>query len=151
MCIRDRYSYIRALYNTFVCAASGVVVGFITSKPSKVKTEGLTVWSLDKAREIFKGGTPNDRVGEKIDVEWTAKESSEKTVEFSINDMEVMAADVGDLVYLADERWWLGGLKSIHSVVGEPHTEDGKVYISKEQVDSGMFKENLKLHAEKEL
>ena len=48
------YSYIRALYNTFVCAASGVVVGLITSKPSKVKTEGLTVWSLDKAREIFK-------------------------------------------------------------------------------------------------
>ena len=145
------YSYIRALYNTFVCAASGVVVGLITSEPSNVKTEGLTVWSLDKAREIFKGSAPNDRVGERIDIIWALKESSEHTVEFSINDMEVMAADVGDMVYLADERWWMGGLKSIHSVVGEPHNEDGKVYISKEQVDSGMFKENLKLYAEKEL
>jgi SSS family solute:Na+ symporter len=107
------YSYIRALYNTFVCAASGVIIGLITSEPSKVKTEGLTVWSLDKAREIFKGSTPNDRVGERIDVIWALKESSEHTVEFSINDMEVMAADVGDMVYLADERWWMGGLKSI--------------------------------------
>ena len=28
--------------------------------------EGLTIWSLDKARELFKGSAPNDRPGEKI-------------------------------------------------------------------------------------
>ena len=145
------YSYIRALYNTFVCASSGLIVGFLTSKPEKVKIEGLTVWSLDKAREIFKGSAPNDRAGEKIKVEWFEKESDLNTVEFSINDMDVMSADVGDLVYLVDERWWLGGLKSIHSTLGEPHTEDGKVYISKEQIGSGMFINEIKLCADKEM
>lgn len=145
------YSYIRALYNTFVCASSGLIVGFLTSKPEKVKIEGLTVWSLDKAREIFKGSAPNDRAGEKIKVEWFEKESDLNTVEFSINDMDVMSADVGDLVYLVDERWWLGGLKSIHSTIGEPHTEDGKVYISKEQIGSGMFLNEIKLYADKEM
>ena len=72
-------------------------------------------------------------------------------MEFSINDMEVMAADVGDLVYLADERKWLGGLKSIHSVYGEPHTEDGTVYITQTHVERGMFDPERKLSAEKEL
>ena len=72
-------------------------------------------------------------------------------VQFSINDMDVMSADVGDLAYLSDERKWLGGLKSFHSVFGEPHTEDGKVYISKSHAESGMLDDNYKLRAEKEL
>ena len=114
------YSYIRALYNTLVCAGSGVLVGFLTTPPAEEKTTGLTVWSLNKAREYFKGGAPNDRPGEKVTVEWVVNEGEDDIVQFSINDMDVMSADVGDLAYLSDERKWLGGLKSFHSVFGEP-------------------------------
>ena len=145
------YSYIRALYNTLVCAGSGVIVGLLTTPPTEMKTEGLTVWSLDKTREFFKGSAPNDRPGQSIKVQWTLKEGDKDTVGFSINDMEVMAADVGDLVYLADERKWLGGLKSIHSVYGDPHAEDGTVYITQAHVEMGMFDPERKLCAEKEL
>ena len=145
------YSYIRALYNTLVCAGSGVIVGLLTTPPTDMKTEGLTVWSLDKTREFFKGSAPNDRPGQSIKVQWALKEGDKDTVGFSINDMEVMAADVGDLVYLADERKWLGGLKSIHSVYGDPHMEDGTVYITQAHVEMGMFDPERKLRAEKEL
>ena len=145
------YSYIRALYNTLVCAGSGVIVGLLTTPPTDMKTEGLTVWSLDKTREFFKGSAPNDRPGQSIKLQWTLKEGDKDTVGFSINDMEVMAADVGDLVYLADERKWLGGLKSIHSVYGDPHMEDGTVYITQAHVEMGMFDPERKLRAEKEL
>ena len=145
------YSYIRALYNTLVCAGSGVIVGLLTTPPTEMKTEGLTVWSLDKTREFFKGSAPNDRPGQSIKLQWTLKEGDKDTVGFSINDMEVMAADVGDLVYLADERKWLGGLKSIHSVYGDSHTEDGTVYITQAHVEMGMFDPERKLCAEKEL
>ena len=145
------YSYIRALYNTLVCAGSGVIVGLLTTPPTDKKTEGLTVWSLDKTREFFKGSAPNDRPGQSIKVQWALKEGDKDTVGFSINDMEVMAADVGDLVYLADERKWLGGLKSIHSIYGDPHTEDGMVYITQAHVEMGMFDPKRKLRAEKEL
>ena len=145
------YSYIRALYNTLVCAGSGVIVGLLTTPPTDKKTEGLTVWSLDKTREFFKGSAPNDRPGQSIKVQWALKEGDKDTVGFSINDMEVMAADMGDLVYLADERKWLGGLKSIHSVYGDSHTEDGTVYITQAHVEMGMFDPERKLCAEKEL
>ena len=145
------YSYIRALYNTLVCAGSGVVVGLLTTAPSLDKTEGLTVWSLNKARELFKGGSPNDRLGDSVIVDWAIKDMEDDIVQFSANDMEIMAAEVGDLVYLSDERKWLGGLKSFHSVYGEPHNEDGKVYIGQGHADSGKLDQNYKLLGEKEL
>ena len=145
------YSYIRALYNTLVCAGSGVIVGLLTTSPTEKKIEGLTVWSLDKAREFFKGSAPNDRPGEKVTVKWTLKDETEDNVRFSISDMETMGADVGDMVYLADERKWLGGLKSIHSFYGEPHRDDGVVYITQSHAESGLFDKKRKMIAEKEL
>jgi len=145
------YSYIRALYNTLVCAGSGVVVGLLTTPPSEKNTEGLTVWSLDKAREFFKGSAPNDRPGKPVHVKWVVGDHETDEAFFSINDMDVMGADEGDMVYLSDERKWLGGLKSVHAVYGRPHTEDGVVYISNTQLDSGRFDSNKRLSAEKEL
>ncbi len=145
------YTYIRALYNTFVCAGSGVIVGLLTTSPTEKKIEGLTVWSLDKAREFFKGSAPNDRPGVSVKVKWDIKEGDENIVCFSIDDMDSMAADVGDMVYLADERKWLGGLKSIHSFYGEPHTDEGIVYLTQSQVESGLFGKKYKIIAEKEL
>ena len=62
-----------------------------------------------------------------------------------------MNAKPGDLVYLCDERWWLGGLKSIHSVYGEPHHNDGVVLISENQQQSGLFNADYKLFGEKEM
>ena len=145
------YSYIRALYNTLVCAGSGVLVGLLTTPPLEKNTEGLTVWSLDKAREFFKGSAPNDRPGKTVHVKWVVKDHDSDEVFFSINDMDVMGADEGEMVYLSDERKWLGGLKSIHSYYGKPHREDGVVYISESQSEAGRFDSERHLIADKEL
>ena len=72
------------------------------------------------------------------------------SVRFSKKDMKIMKAKPGDLVYLSDSRRWLGGLKSIHSIYGEPHDQEGIVYIDKDQNLSGRFDEKFKLEAEKE-
>ena len=145
------YSYIRALYNTIVCVGSGVIVGLLTSPMDNKKTEGLTVWSLDKAREYFKGSIPNDTPGQPVIVNWKSMEKDKNTVNFSVKDMEIMGAKKGDLVYICDKRKWLGGLKSVHSVYGEPHDIDGLVYITNTHLESARFQNNLKLIAEKEL
>ena len=65
--------------------------------------------------------------------------------------MQTMAANPGDLVYLCDKRKWLGGLKSIHSIYGEPHNENGIAYINDEQKKVGIFVKDKILEAEKEL
>ncbi|KUG25884.1 putative sialic acid transporter [hydrocarbon metagenome] len=218
------YSYIRALYNLFVCAVVGVLITLTTDQQKNIvekikatgnasrimfilttisvvlfiiiafakyifgvqpsdpeiiflmvflalimtglvslsvtyyvkydpysNTEGLTVWSLTKAKEWFKGGKVNEREGEKIKVRWKVKEGEEDIVNVSRNDMKIMEAEVGDLIYMCDARGYMGGLKSAHSVLGEPHDEDGVIYINNEHLLDGQFVEGKVLEVEKEM
>jgi SSS family solute:Na+ symporter len=115
------------------------------------KTDGLTVWSMNKAKEYFKGSKINDREGDKIRVQWKLKLGEDDSIHFSKNDMKKMAAEVGDLVYISDARRYFGGLKSAHSIYGEPHLEDGVVYIAQEHLDQGQFVKGKPLSAEKEM
>jgi SSS family solute:Na+ symporter len=145
------YSYIRALYNTLVCLSVGVVVSLFTTPKTEEEMDGITVWSLDRAREKFKGSKPNDREGKKPITTWKIVEGQDELVRFSQKEMDFMAAEVGDLVYISDSRGWLGGLKSCHSVYGKVHDEEGMVYISAEIADSAMFVEGKTVKSEKEM
>ena len=145
------YSYIGALYNIFVCASVGVIVSFLTAPPTKEKVNGLTVYDVANLKANFKGGKINEKEGEIVIVDWEISDSDENVIKFSKNDMERMKAEVGDLVYLCDNRKWLGGLKSIHSVYGNPHNADGVVIITNEQQQSGLFDKGRKLFGEKEM
>ena len=145
------YSYIGALYNIFVCASVGVIVSFLTAPPNKEKVNGLTVYDVAKLKANFKGGKINENEGEIVIVDWEISDSDQNVIKFSKNDMERMKAEVGDLVYLCDNRKWLGGLKSIHSVYGNPHDSDGVVIITNEQQQSGLFDKGRKLFGEKEM
>jgi SSS family solute:Na+ symporter len=210
------YSYIRALYNTFVCLAVGVVIALTTNYQKNfvrkmreranaqstmvilsviagiiffivlfnllslwvmfflilimiaftslavtyfvkydehANTEGLTMWSIGKAKEFFKGRKVNDwEEGEKVVLNWKLTDKSKREEVFmSRNDMKKMAAEVGDLVYVTDARKWMGGLKSVHVELGEPHDEDGIIYINQDQLESAKFVDDKPLRAEKEM
>jgi SSS family solute:Na+ symporter len=123
---------------------------FVKYDESK-RTEGLTAWTIARAKEMFKGSKLNDEEGEKVKINWKVKSGEDDTINFSQSEMVKMKANVGDLVYLSDARKWLGGLKSIHSVFGEPHNEDGIVYVTEEHVNQGQFVKQKLLMAEKEM
>ena len=145
------YSYIGALYNIFVCAGVGILVTFFTKSKSEKELSGLTIFDVHNLKSIFKGSPVNEEKGEAINLNWKIKENESDLVFFSKNDMEKMKANPGDLVFIEDSRWWLGGLKSVHSVYGNPHNEDGLVYINSNHLNHAQFVEGLKLKAEKEM
>ncbi len=145
------YSYIGALYNIVVCTGVGVIFALFTKPESDKKLEGLTVFDAQKLKAIFKGSAVNEETGEKVLVNWRLEDSDEDTMRFSKNDMNRMKANPGDLVYIQDGRWWLGGLKSAHSIIGEPHGEEGIVYINSTHLDHGQFVDGLEVRAEKEM
>jgi len=128
-----------------------VVNYYVVGYDLETHTKGLTASSIQDARRFFKGGEPNDTEGEKVMVQYKIIEGEDDVIRFSKTDMQAMAANSGDLVYLCDKRKWLGGLKSIHSVYGEAHNENGIVYINNEQKKGGIFAEDKILIAEKEL
>jgi len=145
------YSYIGALYNIVVCTGVGVIVTLFTKPDSEEKLKGLTVFDASKLKSIYKGSKPNEVPGKAVTVDWKLSKRDEGTIQFSNNDMNRMKANPGDLVYIQDSRWWLGGLKSAHSVYGKPHDEDGVVYINSSHLDHGQFLDGLPLKAEKEM
>ena len=127
-----------------------LTVYFVEYKESEA-TKGLIASSILDAKFMFKGSEPNYEVGEKTEVIFKIKDQDDSKIYFSKKDMKRMSAQSGDLVYLCDKRKWLGGLKSIHSVYGEPHNDDGIVYINQSQSETGLFSGDYKLVAEKEM
>jgi SSS family solute:Na+ symporter len=139
-------------FGIFILVFSTAIVStYFIDYDKEKQTEGLTVWSVSKAKEFFKGGKINDDEGEIVKVNWKLKDSEDETVNFSKKEMALMKANVGDLVYLCDARKYLGGLKSVHSVYGEPHEEDGIVYINNEALLNGVFEKGRQLTGEKEM
>ena len=125
--------------------------GYYIKYDATACTDGLTAWSIKRAKELFKGKMLNELEGEKVVVNWKLKKGDVDTLNFSKEDMEKMKAEPNDLVYLTDARKYLGGLKSIHSAYGEPHNDIGIVYITEEHQKRGIFVKDRLLIAEKEM
>ena len=138
-------------YPVIVILFVPLIVTYFGHYDEELATNGFTVWSIAAAKAAFKGSTPNEQLGEKIEVKFRLMDHDFDKVLFSKKDLSRMAAEVGDLVYLSDKRKWLGGLKSIHSEYGEPHEEEGVVYINRDHLDHGLFDEGKSLIAEKEM
>jgi len=145
------YIFIGALYNLVWCSVIGFVVTLFTKSKDKSAIDGLTLWSIKSAKRMYKNGTPNELIGKKPVVNWKTADLTGDAVRMSRNDMKTMQAFPGDLVYLCDKRWYLGGLKSVHARLAEPHDEDGVVYLSPDMVKGGLFTPVKPLYAEKEM
>ena len=128
-----------------------ITVTYYVKYDEKVNTNGLTAGSINIARNLFKGGEPNDQEGETVFVQLKQVDGDDSVVQFSTKDMAIMKAEIGDLVYISDKRKWMGGLKSIHAVFGQPHDEEGMVYITPDQIKHGLFVDGKMLEAEKEM
>ncbi len=143
-----QFLLVSTLVMTFFVALSSAY--YIKYDPV-AQTEGLTAWSIHKAQQMFKGRKLNEREGEKVRLIWKLKEENDGTANFSKKDMERLAAHEGDLVYISDARKYLGGLKSVHTIFGKPHNEEGIVYITKDHLRNGLFVEGRPMEAEKEM
>ncbi len=84
---------------------------------------GLTVDTIDAGMARFKGGEPNHAHGKKakrVPVEFDDTVPFQH-VSLSPALMERLQAREGDLIFVADARWWLGGLRSVHTRAAAPH------------------------------
>lgn len=130
----EGYNYMRALYGIVVCTITAVAVTLLTKRDTK-DISGLVIDSIDAAKRRFKDGRePRDTViGEKVDARITFKEIEGIAVSAAM--MKRLKAEPGDILYIADKRWWLGGIRSLHITAEEPHTDAENVaQISEENL-----------------
>tara|TARA_Y100001968_G_scaffold330977_1_gene384217 strand:- start:1005 stop:3095 length:2091 start_codon:yes stop_codon:yes gene_type:complete len=145
------FSSLQFIFPVFIIVLVPIIVTYHSDYDEESSTKGLTVYSINEAKLAFKGSKVNEKLGETVEVNFFVSDHEQDEVMFSKNDLLKLGAEVGDLVYLSDKRKWLGGLKSIHSKIGKPHNEDGKVYLSDDQIDHGLFDKGKMLIAEIEM
>ncbi|MCZ6689875.1 MAG: hypothetical protein O7H41_09755 [Planctomycetota bacterium] len=120
------YTYIRAFYGVVVSTVIAVGVTLFTRPRPAEEVIGLTWATLKEARDKFKGGpTKDDGGGPKIRMIIRAGEApgmpgpQEKGgpelpgLALSAESLEKLRASPGDILFVDDARWWLGGLRSI--------------------------------------
>ncbi len=117
------YNYMRALYGFLVCSAVGVGASLVWPHKDPASIRGLWVGGIQQARRMFKGSEPNDQEpGLKIRLVLEQGGNAAPNhqddlpiITMSPDSAQNMKARAGDLVYVADKRWWLGGLRSLHA------------------------------------
>ncbi len=125
------FKYTRALYGLVGSGLIALLVTLFTKGKRDSELEGLVVGTLWRAKEIYKGGEPNEAEGSKV--ECVLRDNGE-VGEISVNRevAESINAGVGDILYLSDGRWWLGGLRSIHAKLSEIREDnDPAVLVSR--------------------
>ena len=139
-----QYKFMRALFGLLVSGGIGVVVTLFTKPEPKEKQAGLVWGTVKDAIRHYKGseGSESDSAETlampvKADVEAPVEgEGSLPVVTLSAAVMEKLRAKVGDPVYITDTRWWLGGLQSMHVVVGaQNESGDDVVALGPETYD----------------
>ncbi len=146
----DSYKFIRALFGLVASGTLGIVVALVTRPQPQESLAGLVTGTQLQAMEYFKGGKPNRREGSVVylPVHADTTLTGDETVVVSANHMETLAADEGDLLYVCDRRWWLGGLRSFHTKAGVPGEGD-VLRISPEAMARGHFGEGDVVYIEK--
>lgn len=127
------YIYMRALFGMAITAAVGVIVSLLDQPPGDSAVAGLTVDSVESAIRNYKNGEPNYAIGRKFRRGRLRIDDSmpEGVIALAPATMERMKASPGDIVYICDSRWYLGGLRSDHVRLAEPHElEEDLVVIS---------------------
>ena len=129
---KNQYKFMRAFFGLMVCFAIGIVSGFATKGRPLSEIRGLVWGTVNDAIKNFYGG----RRGADDESAWTpanviavADESiDEKTqlplISISAGLAEAVEAQEGDILYLSDARWWLGGLRSGHTRIARIDVED---------------------------
>ncbi|MBL6990582.1 MAG: hypothetical protein ISR65_12425 [Bacteriovoracaceae bacterium] len=151
----ESFSMMRSLFGAIVSAIVAMIFLIFNQDKDTLEKDltGLTMHTIDEAAIQYSGGSAKsvDKLAFSSDalsyeVDW---KDAYKDIHLSNSVMEKLGVETGDLVFITDERWWLGGLRSTHAILSDPHDQaDNMVIISKEIFDRGNFLPDCKLKIE---
>jgi len=140
-------SFMRALFGLVVCTMIGILVSLFSKPRKEEEIKPLLVSGIEKAKEWFKGGKSNDQeFGEELLLE--LEEGEKSHAEIHPEDMALLKALSGDLVYIRDSRRWVLGLLGVHAKIS-PGAEKGKVFLSPELIKEGQLRPGQMVKVEK--
>ena len=129
---KNQYKFMRAFFGLAVCFAIGIISGFATKGRPLSEIKGLVWGTVGDAIRMFYGGRRGaDDESAWVDASHTTLEANDIDPSVQLPLIRVSAglanavdAQEGDILYLSDARWWLGGLRSGHGRIGSIDADD---------------------------
>lgn len=146
------YIYLRALFGMGVAAVIGIITSFLTPAKNDKDIVGLTIDTLEESMKLYKGGEPNFAVGEKVKGLHVLLDNALNSNEIHLSpaNMQKLQAQNGDLTYIADSRWYLGGLRSEHVKAYEnARLTDNEISLSPQTKESAYLLDGKTVNVEK--
>ena len=121
----SQYKFMRAFYGLSISTGIGLITTFFTSPEPFEKQNGYVWGTIEKALERYKGSAGQERKSQydfalpvTLDEEITRTGAHQlPLVSISQSLADGLNAKNSDLVYITDNRWWLGGLNSTHAII----------------------------------
>jgi solute:Na+ symporter, SSS family len=147
----DSYKFTRALFGLVSSGVLGAIMAAATKPQSAEQLKGLINGTQLDAMRVYKGGGEiNLEEGKNAHAnlqEDTDIEDAEAAL-IPQSALDTMAANIGDMIYVCDRRWWFGGLRSVHARVAGLSPDDD-VHLSSPAMASAHFKEDAQIYVEK--
>jgi SSS family solute:Na+ symporter len=121
-----QHKFLRALFGLAASGAIGVAVTLVTRPEPPERQRGL-VWGTIRDALAHYQGSPGEERPPAVARAAAVRAAEDRTaggsvalpaVALSRALAGVLDARPGDLVFVSDARWWLGGLRSTHAIVG---------------------------------
>ena len=134
---KNQYKFMRAFFGLAVCSVIGVVAGLSTKGRPLSELRGLVWGTVNDAIKNFYGG----RRGVDDESEWLSAtlqpmddDAADEKIHLPLIRISAglaKAADAieGDILYISDSRWWLGGLKSGHGRISAIDADDDGITV----------------------
>lgn len=129
---KNQYKFMRAFFGLSVCSVIGVVAGLVTKGRPLDEIRGLVWGTVNDAIRNYYGG----RRGAEDESDWnlvsvqhldhdeTDPDIQLPLIRISLGLASAVDAQEGDILYISDSRWWLGGLKSGHTRIASIDQDD---------------------------
>ena len=151
------YPYMRGLFGLVISLTAALgftwldIFVFKRSETDRGEShEGLLIGTIDQARAMFKGGKPSERgIGNSVELPLRVVEGEAEVVNLSPSVMQALEAEPGDLIYITDARWWLGGFRSLNTKAGPAAESDGELRLSRRLFEAGHLLPERRVRVEK--
>jgi SSS family solute:Na+ symporter len=134
-----QYKFMRAFFGLSVCSVIGVISGLMTKGRPLSEIQGLVWGTVSHAIRNFYGG----RSGQEVESQWVNAQYAQADdggideklqlplIRVSRGLANAIEAQAGDIIYICDTRWWLGGLRSSHAKISslDDHDEAQTVHL----------------------
>jgi len=148
----ESYAFTRALFGLVTSVAIGMAVALATRPQPMARLLGLVAGTQLDALRLYKGGAPNLNEGQIVEgvARVDAGLGEGFVVALSPVARDRLRARPGDMVYVCDDRWWLGGLRSFHGrVTDAAPAGEREIRITPEAADWSGIRDNSAVWVEK--